>query len=72
LVPQVSYLEIYQEKVRDLLVEKKMEHSEEEPGVNRHRPVKKDYIRIREHPGTGILCHSKRLRIMNWVAVAST
>lgn len=56
----MSYLKIYQDKVRDLLVEKKMEDSEEESGVNFHRPVKKNFVRIREHPGTGILCHSKR------------
>ncbi|KAG0601473.1 hypothetical protein M758_11G114200 [Ceratodon purpureus] len=69
---QVSYLEIYQEKIRDLLVEKKMEQREEESGVtcsfsqtespsaggrgtnfSFRRPIKKDYIRIREHPVTG-------------------
>lgn len=70
---QVSYLEIYQEKVRDLLVDKKMEHtrdhSNEEYPVNFQvessltdgrgscfsfqEPVKKDYLRVREHPVTG-------------------
>ena len=73
----MSYLEIYQEKVRDLLVEKKIEHNNEESGVNCsfrqtesssadgrgssfsfHGPVKKDYLRVREHPVTGILRHS--------------
>ncbi|XP_024360790.1 uncharacterized protein [Physcomitrium patens] len=34
LTIQVSYLEIYQEKVRDLLVDKKAEHTAEESGVN--------------------------------------
>ncbi|KAG0557294.1 hypothetical protein KC19_11G117600 [Ceratodon purpureus] len=72
LFQQVSYLEIYQEKIRDLLVEKKMEQREEESGVtcsfsqtespsaggrgtnfSFRRPIKKDYIRIREHPVTG-------------------
>jgi hypothetical protein len=76
----VSYLEVYQEKIRDLLVEKKMEQREEESGVNSsfgqaespsaggrgtsfsfRRPIKKDHIRIREHPVTGLLFHFKTI-----------
>ena len=74
LFQQVSYLEVHQEKIRDLLVEKKIEQREEESGLNCtfrqaespladgrgssfsfRRPIKKDHIRIREHPVTGLL-----------------